>query len=114
MFFEKQKGLIMSYMWSTNGSRCVIRVLSRVFCWFRGITTEVSATFRAYECGDSLRFNRRESVNDDIFDPVGIATRTAAVFVPFAGIRIEFQELFHDWVGHIFVPQLFPQTIRTL
>ena len=114
MFFEEQKGLAMGYMWSTNGSRGMIRVLTRAFHGFRCVTTEVAATFRAYNGGESFRLNRRESVNNDIFDPVGMVTRTAAVFVPFAGVRIELQELVHDWVGHIVAPQLFPQTIRTL
>jgi hypothetical protein len=114
MIFEEQKVLAKDYMWSTNGSQGVIRVLSRVFCWFRGITTEVTAAFRAYDGRESFRLNRRESINNNIFDPVSMVTRTAAVFVPFAGIRIEFQKLFPDWVGHIVAPQLFAQTTRTL
>ncbi len=104
----------MVYNWSTNVSRGVIGVLTRAFHGFRCVTTEVAATFRAYDGGESFRLNWRESINNDIFDPVSMATRTAAVFVPFAGIRIELQELVHDWVGHIVAPRLFPQTIRTL
>ncbi len=103
-----------SYMCSINGLRGVVGVLTRVFCWFRSITTEVSAAFRADDGRESLRFHGRKRVDHDIFDPVDMATRTAAVFVPFAGIRIELQELVHDWIGHIVAPQLFPQTIRTL
>lgn len=114
MIFEGQKGMHMDCLWSTNGSRGVIRVLSGVFCWFRGVTTEVAAAFRAYDGRESVRLNRRESINNNIFNPVSIATRTAAVFVPFAGVRIEFQELFPDRVGHIVAPQLFLQIIRTL
>ena len=114
MVFEEQKGLAMGYMWSINKSRGVIGMLSGVFCWFRSVTTEAAAAFRADDGRESFRLNRRESINNNIFDPVGMATRTAAVFVPFAGIRIELQELVHDRVGHIVAPQLFPQTIRTL
>ena len=94
----------MSYMWSINGLNGVVRMLTRVFCWFRSITTEVTAAFRADDGRESLRFRIRKRVHHDIFDPVGMATRTAAVFVPFAGIRIELQELVHDWVGHIVAP----------
>ena len=88
-------------------------MLSRVFRWFRGVTTEVSAAFRADDGGESFRFNRRESVNNDIFDPVSMVTRTAAVFVPFAGGRIESQEFVHYWVGHVSAPQGFPRIICT-
>ena len=88
----------------TSSLRGMIRVLTRVFYLFRSITTEASAAFRAYDGRESFRLNRRKSVNDNIFDPVSMATRTAAVFVPFAGIRIELQELVHDWVGHIVAP----------
>jgi len=82
-------------------------VLSGVFCRLRGVATEVAAAFRAYDGRESLRLNRRESVNNDIFDPVCMVTRTAAIFVPFAGIWIESQELVHYWIGHILVPQGF-------
>ena len=114
MVFDEQKGLAMGYMWSINRSRFVIWVLTRAFYLFRSITTEVTSALWAYDGRESFRLNRRKSVNDNIFDPVSMATRTAAVFVPFAGIRIELQELVHDWVGHIVAPRLFPQTIRTL
>jgi hypothetical protein len=95
---------------SYNGLRSMIWVLERAFYWFRSVTTEVSAAFRAYECGDSLRFNWRESVNDDIFDPVGMVTRTAAVAVPIAlsHPRVLFRFLW--FVVHLVIPQ----TIRTL
>ena len=102
-----------SYMCSINGLRGVVGVLTRVFCWFRSITTEVSAAFRADDGRESLRFHGRKRVDHDIFDPVDMATRTAAVFVPFAGGRIEGQEFVHYLVGHIFVPQLFPRIICT-
>ena len=93
-----------SYMCSINGLRGVVGVLTRVFCWFRSITTEVSAAFRADDSRESLRFRIRKRIHHDIFDPVGMVTRTAAVFVPFAGIRIELQERVHDWVGHSVAP----------
>jgi hypothetical protein len=114
MCFELTRVYKVDFKGCTINLRGVIWVLTRSFYLFRSITTEAAAAFRAYDGRDSFRFNRRESVNNDIFDPVGMATRTAAVFVPFAGIRIELQELVHDWVGHIGAPQLFPQTIRTL
>ena len=114
MFFEEQKVMAMSYMWSTNVSRGMVWVLSRVFCWFRGVATEVSAAFRADDSRESLRFRIRKRIHYNIFDPVSMVTRTAAVFVPFAGIRVEFQKLFPYWVCHIVAPLLFPQTIRTL
>lgn len=106
--------MVIGYIWSITGSRCMIGMFTRVFCRFGCVTTEVSAALRAYDGRESLRFDIRKRIYHNIFDPVGIATRTAAVFVPFAGIRIEFQKLVHDWVGHIWAPQLFLQTIRTL
>jgi len=101
-------------MWSINGLSGVIGMLTRVFHRFRGVTSEVTTAFRADDSRESLGFRIRKRIYHDVFDPVDMATRTAAVFVPFAGIRIELQELFHDRVGHIVAPQLFPQTIRTL
>ena len=49
-------------------------MLKRAFYRFRGVTTEAAAALWAYERRYSLRFNRREGVNDDIFDPVGMVT----------------------------------------
>ena len=91
----------------------MIRMLERAFYGLRGVTTKASAAFRAYDGRESFRFNRWECVNNDIFDPVSMVTRTAAVFVPFAWVWIELQEFVHYWVGHIFVPQLFPRIICT-
>ena len=88
-----------------NWLRGMVGVLMRAFYWFRGVMTEVSATFGADECGDSLWFYWRKGVNNDIFDPVGMVTRTATVFVPIAAVGIEFQELVHDRVGHLVAPQ---------
>ncbi len=92
----------------------MVGVLARAFYWFRGVATEVSAAFGADEGGDSLRFYRREGVNDDIFDPVGMATRTATILVPIAAPRVEGQEVVHDRVGHLVAPQPFLGIIRTL
>ena len=114
MVFEEQKGPTVGFMWHTNRSRGVIRMLSRAFDWFGGVTTEVSAAFRTDDGRESLRFCIRKRIYHNLFDPVGVVTRTAAVFVPFAGIRIELQELVHDWVGHSVAPQLFLQTISIL
>lgn len=114
MVFEEQKGSTVGFMWHTNRSRGVVRVLTRAFYWLRSVTAEVPAAFRADDGRESLRFRIRKRVHHDIFDPVGMATRTAAVFVSFAWIRIELQELVHDWVGHSVAPQLFLQTISIL
>ena len=89
----------------------MIRVLQRAFYGLRGVITEVSAAFRADEGGDSFRFYRRESVNHDFFNPVGMVTRTAAILVPIAGscewfVWSRFQR--------ILVHLVIPQTIRTL
>jgi hypothetical protein len=115
MVYEEQKGSTMSHMRSTTGLRGVIGVLSRAFCRFGGVAAEVPAAFGADDGRESFRFHIRKRIYHDIFDPVRVATRTAAVFVPFAGIRIEFQELVHRRIGHIAAPQfqLFLQTIRT-
>ncbi len=95
------------------GSRGVIWVLTRAFYGFRGVTPEASAAFRADKGGDSFRFHRREGIDHDIFNPVGVVTRTAAVAVPIARpcegfVRWQFQRL----VLHRAPPHL--QTMRTL
>ena len=92
-------------MWSANMLAGVIGVLSGVFYRFGGVTAEVAAAFRANKSGESLRFRIRKRIHHDLFDPVGMVTRTAAVFVPTAGIWIEFQKLVHEWVGHSAAPQ---------
>jgi len=89
----------------------MIRMLKRAFYGFRGVTTKVTTAFRADEGGDSFRFYRRESVNHDFFDPVGMVTRRAAVFVPIARACEWFVGL---WVQRILVHRITPQTIRTL
>ncbi len=95
------------YIWS----RGMVRVLKRAFYWFRGVTTEAFAAFRADDGRESFRFNRWESVNNDIFDPVGMATRTAAILVPIARSCEWFVGL---WIQRILVHRIIPQTIRTL
>lgn len=114
MVFEVQKGSTMSQLGSTTVLSGVIGVLSGTFHRFRGVTAKAAAAFRADEGRESLGFRIRKRIHHDIFDPVGVATRTAAVFVPFAGVRVELQELVHDGVGHSVAPQLFPRTVRTL
>ena len=104
----------MSNKWSLNGLRGVIGVLTGAFYRLGGVAAEVTAAFGADDGRESLRFRIRKRIYHNLFDPVGVVTRTAAVFVPFAGIRIELQELVHDWVGHIVAPQLFLQTISIL
>ena len=94
----------VDFICCTSSLRGVIGVLTRAFYLFGCVATEVAAAFRAHDGGESLRFNRRESVNNNIFYPIGMVTRTAAVSVPTAGIRIESQELVHDRVGHIVSP----------
>ena len=85
--------------------RCMVGVLMRGFYGFRGVTTEVSTAFRADEGGDSLWLHRRKSVNNNIFDPVDVVTRMAAILVPIAADRIEGQVLVHDRICHLVAPQ---------
>ena len=95
----------------TNRSDGVIRVLTRPFYRFRGVATEASAAFRADDGGESSRLIRRESVNDDIFNPVSMITRTAAVSVPIARPCEWFVRLRLQWfLAHLANPQI----IRTL
>ena len=113
MFYELETVSVIGVLCVIIGSRGVIRVLLRLFYGFRGVTTEVSATFRAEKGGDSFRFHRREGIDHDIFDPVGVVTRTAAVAVPIARpgegfVRWQIQR----FVLHRAIPHL--QTIRTL
>jgi len=95
-------------------SRGMIGVVARYFYWLRGVATEAATAFRADDGRESLWLDRRESIHHDIFDPVGMATGTAAVFVPAAGNRIEGQELVHDGVCHRAAPQGVHEIIRIL
>jgi len=101
----------IDFLCCTFRSRGMVRMLKRAFYRFRGVATEAAAAFRADDGRESFRFNRRESVNNDIFDPVSMATRTAAILVPIARscewlVRLQFQRV----VAH----RAIPQTIRIL
>ena len=86
-------------------------MLKRAFHRFRDVTTEAAAAFRADDGRESFRFNRRESVNHDFFDPVGMVTRTAAILVPIARSCEGFVRLWLQWfLAHLVTPQI----IRTL
>ena len=93
------------------GSRGVIWVLTRAFYGYRGVATEVSTAFRAEKGGDSFRFHRWERINHDLFNPVGVVTRTATVAVPIARPGEGFVgRQFQRFVFH----RAAPQTVRTL
>ena len=64
--------VISRFIYYANRLGGMIWVLARAFYRFRSVTTEASAAFRADDGRESFRFNRRESVNHDFFDPVGI------------------------------------------
>jgi len=113
MFYELEIVSVVGVLCVIIGLRGVVWVLARAFYGFRGVTTEVSATFRADQGGDSFRFHRRERIDHDLFNPVGVVTRTAAVVVPIARpcegfVRWQLQRFVLHWA----VPHL--QTIRTL
>ena len=110
MAYEVKRVSVVGVLCVTIGSRCMIRVLKRVFYGFRSITTEAAAAFRADDGRESFRFNRRESVNHDVFDPVSMVTRTAAILVPIARACEGFVGW---WVQRILVHLVIPQTIRT-
>lgn len=84
MVYELKIVSVVGVLCVAIGLRGVIRVLTRAFYGYRGVTPEVSSAFRAEKGGDSLRFHGWESIDHDIFDPVGVVTRTAAVAVPLA------------------------------
>ena len=113
MVYDLKMVSVVGVLYVIIGSRGVIRVLARAFYGYRGVTTEISAAFRAKKGGDSLRFHRRERIDHDLFDPVGVVTRTAAVAVPIARscegfVRRQIQR----FVLHRAIPHL--QTIRIL
>ena len=114
MVYEEQKGLAVRSIRSTNGLSDVIGMLSGVFYRFRGVAAEAAATFRTDDSRESLRFRIRKRIHHDIFDPVGMATRTAAILVPTAGNGVEFQELVPDRIRHIVAPQVFREIICIL
>lgn len=53
--------------------------------FFGEITSEIAATLWAFDEREVRSWLRGESVNDNIFNPSGIATRTAVIFEPLAG-----------------------------
>ena len=113
MAYELKIMFVVGVLCVIIGSRGVIRVLARAFYGYRGVTTEVSATLGAEKGRDSLRFHGWERIDYDLFDPVGVITRTAAVAVPIARpgegfVRWQIQRL----VLHRVTPHL--QTIRIL
>ena len=111
MVCEDRRGTALRFIWRTNRSRGVIGVLKRAFYLFRGVATEVAAAFRAYDGREPFGLNRRESVNNDVFDPVSMVTRTTAIAVPIARSCEWFVGL---WFQRILVHLVIPQTIRTL
>ena len=113
MFYELEIVSVVGVLCVIIGSRGVIRVLARAFYGYRCVTAKAFAAFRAEQVGDSFRFHRREGIDHDLFDPVGVITRTAAVAVPIARpgegfVRWQFQR----FVLHRATPHL--QTIRIL
>ncbi len=110
MFYEVKKESAFGFF-VIPVSDSVIRVLAGLFYRFGGVTSEVFAAFWADDGGESSRLIRRESVNDDIFDPVGMITRTASVFVPIARPCEGLVRLWFQWfLAHLVAPQI----IRTL
>ena len=111
MVYELEIVSVVGVLCVIVGSRGVIWVLARAFYGYRGVTTEVSTAFRAEKGGESFRFYRRERIDNDLFNPVGVVTRTAAVAVPVA-------RPCEGLVGWLFQRFVFhradPRTIRTL
>ena len=113
MFYELKIVSVVGVLCVAIGSSGVIRVLARAFYGFRGVTPEASTAFRADKGGESFRLYRREGIDHDLFNPVGVVTRMAAVAVPIARpcegfVGWPFQRL----VLHRATPHL--QTIRIL
>ncbi len=51
-----------------------VRVSEGAFCVNRGVAGEVTAAFGAEHDREPPGFFRREAVDDDIFDPIGVVT----------------------------------------
>ena len=111
MAYDVKKVSVVGVLRVTIGSRCMIRVLKRAFHRFRGVTTEAAAAFRTDDGRESFRFNWWKSVNNNVFDPVGMATRTAAILVPIARSGEWFVWLQFQW---FVVHRATSQTVRTL
>ena len=84
MAYEVKRVSEVDFLCVAIRSRGMIWVLKRAFDRFRCIAAEVAAAFGANDGRESFRFNRREGINNDIFDPVSMVTRTAAIPVPIA------------------------------
>ena len=85
-------------MWCKGSSIDVVGVSKRAFDWFRCVTAEAAAAFGANDGRESFRFDRWKGINNDIFDPVSMVTRTAAIPVPIARscewfVWLQFQRL---------------------
>ncbi len=110
MFYEVKRESVFDFF-VIPVSDGMIWVLQGPFYRFGGVAPEASAAFRADDGGESSRLIRRESVNNDIFDPVRMITRTAAVFVPIARPCEGLVRLWFQWfLAHLVAPQI----IRTL
>ena len=68
-----------------------IRLRERAYFGLGGVAEEGSATLGACQGRISPRFGWREGVHDDVFDPIGVVTGTAAILAPFAGLVRAFQ-----------------------
>jgi len=89
----------------------VIRMLEGPFHWFRWVMTEGTTTFRADDGSPSPRFGGWERIHNDIFDPIRMVTRTAAISVPIARSGERFVG---QWLQWLLVHRATPQTMRTL
>jgi hypothetical protein len=110
MFYEVKKESAVDFF-VIPVSDSMIRVLQGPFYGFGGVAAEASAAFRADDGGESSRLIRWKSVNDDIFNPVRMITRTAAVVVPIAR---PCEGLVRLWLQWFLVHLVTPHIIRTL
>ena len=105
MSYDVKRVSVVGVLCDTIGSRGMVGVLTRAFHRFRGVATKAAAAFRADDGRESFRFNRRESVNHDFFDPVSMVTRTAAILVPIARTGEWFVGL---WLKRVLVHRATP------
>ena len=90
----------------------LIGVLERTFHRFRWVITEVSAALGADDGSQSPGFGWWERINNDIFDPIGMVTRTAAILEPIAWSYPWFVGFL--WFQRALVHKAAPQIMRTL
>ena len=90
----------------------VIGVLERTCHRYRWVVTEVAAAFGADDGSQSPRFGWWERINHDIFDPISMVTRTAAILEPIARPCPWLVGLL--WFQRALVHPATPQTMRTL